>query len=47
MAVSERFLRYVKIDTQSNPETGAHPSTKKQFDLARTLLAELQAMGVG
>lgn len=46
MAVSERFLRYVKIDTQSNPETGAHPSTKKQFDLARTLLAELQAMGV-
>lgn len=45
MSVKEKFLRYVKIDTQSNPETGTHPSTRKQFDLARLLVGELQALG--
>ena len=42
--VLDRFLRYVKIDTQSE-ENGEHPSTGKQFDLARLLAAELRAMG--
>ena len=42
--VLDRFLRYVKIDTQSE-ENGKHPSTGKQFDLARLLAAELRAMG--
>ena len=46
MTVQERFLGYVKIDTQSDPETGTHPSTKKQFDLARILADELKALGV-
>ena len=46
MTVLERFLRYVKTDTQSDPETGHHPSTEKQFNLARILLAELHEMGV-
>ncbi len=42
--VLDRFLRYVKIDTQSE-ENGRHPSTEKQFDLARLLAEELRAMG--
>jgi tripeptide aminopeptidase len=46
MSVKDNFLRYVKIDTQSNPETGTHPSTKKQFDLAHLLVEELKALGL-
>lgn len=46
MTVQERFLNYVKIDTQSDPESGSHPSTKKQFDLAKKLVEELKALGV-
>jgi tripeptide aminopeptidase len=42
----ERFLRYVKIDTQSDHETHTHPSTEKQKDLSRMLLKELQEMGI-
>lgn len=45
MNVKERFIDYVKIDTQSNPFTGEHPSTKKQFDLARVLFEELKRIG--
>lgn len=45
MSVKERFLKYVKIDTQSDPETGSHPSTEKQFDLANLLVEELRALG--
>src|SRR6266404_4312220 len=44
--VTERFLRYVVIDTQSNPASPTCPSTEKQKDLGRLLAAELQAMGV-
>ena len=44
--VVERFLRYVKIDTQSDEESGLHPSTSKQFDLARVLVSELEALGI-
>lgn len=44
--VTERFLRYVIIDTQSDPESPASPSTEKQKDLGRVLAAELKAMGV-
>ncbi len=43
--VLERFLRYVKVDTQSQEEVEAVPSTKKQFDLANMLIEELKAMG--
>jgi tripeptide aminopeptidase len=42
----DRFLRYVKIDTQSAEEQPASPSTKKQLDLARLLESELKALGV-
>lgn len=43
---SERFLRYVQIDTQSDPLSDSHPSSEKQKDLSRVLVEELKAMGV-
>ncbi len=42
--VLDRFLRYVKIDTQSR-EGGGSPTTEKQFTLARMLARELEEMG--
>src|SRR5215813_1635240 len=42
----DRFLRYVKIDTQSAEDQNTVPSTKKQFDFARMLEKELNALGV-
>ncbi len=45
-SVSERFLRYVRIDTQSDPASETFPSTEKQLDLSRLLVSELQAMGI-
>jgi tripeptide aminopeptidase len=44
--VTERFLRYVVIDTQSDPASPAFPSTEKQKNLGRLLASELQAMGL-
>lgn len=44
--VTERFLRYVTIDTQSDPESPRSPSTERQKDLGRVLAAELKEMGV-
>jgi tripeptide aminopeptidase len=44
--VTERFLRYVVIDTQSDPASPTCPSTEKQKDLGRLLAAELQEMGI-
>jgi tripeptide aminopeptidase len=45
-AVTERFLRYVKIDTQSDPESTTIPSTEKQKNLAKVLVEELKAIGI-
>jgi tripeptide aminopeptidase len=44
--VTERFLRYVVIDTQSDPASPTCPSTEKQKNLGRLLASELQAMGI-
>ena len=44
--VTERFLRYVQIDTQSNPQSTAHPSTEKQKDLSVLLAKELLEIGL-
>jgi tripeptide aminopeptidase len=44
--VVQRFLRYVKIDTQSAEDQETVPSTKKQFDLANMLAKELKELGV-
>ena len=45
MTVSERFLRYIAIDTRSDDDSTTHPSSQNQFDLARTLKDELIALG--
>lgn len=42
---TERFLRYVRIDTQSEEGHESTPSTEKQFDLARLLVRELNELG--
>ena len=44
--MTERFLRYVVIDTQSDPASPTCPSTEKQKNLGRLLASELQAMGI-
>ncbi|RZA01874.1 MAG: peptidase T [Sphingobacteriaceae bacterium] len=44
--VKERFLRYVGIDTQSDPTSETYPSTEKQKNLGRLLVAELQQIGI-
>ena len=44
--VVDRFLRYVQIDTQSDPNSDQFPSTAKQLDLAKLLFAELTAFGL-
>lgn len=43
---SERFMRYVQIDTQSDPESKTFPSTFKQKDLSNLLVKELKEMGL-
>jgi tripeptide aminopeptidase len=42
----ERFLRYVKIDTQSDHDSNSFPSTEKQKDLSKILVEELKQMGI-
>lgn len=44
--VLERFLRYVQIDTQSDPHSKSVPSTEKQKNLSKLLVEELRAMGI-
>ena len=44
--VAERLMRYVQIDTQSDPNSLSFPSTEKQKDLSTLLLQELLAIGL-
>lgn len=44
--VLERFLRYVRIDTQSDEDSSTYPSTTRQLDLSRLLVAELLELGI-
>lgn len=44
--VAERFLRYVQIDTQADPNSKTTPSSEKQKNLSRLLVQELHEMGV-
>ena len=46
MRAYERLLKYVVIPTQSSEDTGTTPSTKEQLVLARTLVEELQELGL-
>jgi tripeptide aminopeptidase len=43
---SERFMRYVQIDTQSDPLSQSQPTTEKQKNLSKLLVEELQSIGV-
>jgi tripeptide aminopeptidase len=45
-SVLERFLRYVKIDTQSDPQSAGFPSTARQRDLSILLVEELHTLGI-
>jgi tripeptide aminopeptidase len=45
-SVTERFVRYAKIDTQSDPNSVTCPSTAKQKNLSRLLVEELKSMGI-
>ncbi|NBA88139.1 peptidase T [Emticicia sp. CRIBPO] len=42
----QRFLKYVQVDTQSDPHSASSPSTEKQKDLSRMLVEELLEMGI-
>ncbi|MGC4034515.1 MAG: peptidase T [Chitinophagaceae bacterium] len=44
--VSDRFIRYVQIDTQSDPQSTSIPSTEKQKDLSCLLVEELKSIGI-
>jgi tripeptide aminopeptidase len=44
--VLERFIRYIKIDTQSNENSETTPSTEKQFTLAKMLKQEMEQLGL-
>jgi tripeptide aminopeptidase len=45
-SVAERFMRYVQIDTQSDPFSNSFPSTEKQKNLSLLLVSELLLMGI-
>ncbi|WP_086477140.1 peptidase T [Arenibacter amylolyticus] len=44
--IIDRFISYISIDTQSDPNSNTTPSTKKQWDLAHKLVAELKEIGM-
>ena len=44
--IADRFMRYVKIDTQSDPNSSSHPTSAKQKDLSKILHRELLGMGI-
>lgn len=44
--IANRFMRYVQIDTQSNPKSSTHPSTEKQKNLSKILVEELKEIGI-
>ncbi|MCA6472835.1 MAG: peptidase T, partial [Chitinophagaceae bacterium] len=44
--VADRLVRYVQIDTTSDPDSTSFPSTIRQLDLSRLLVEELKNMGI-
>ena len=45
-SIAERFMQYVQIDTQSDPQSNTQPTTEKQKNLSKLLLSELQQIGI-
>ena len=46
MNIKDRFLKYIAVDTQSDPDSSDFPSTARQKDFALTLVEELKSLGV-
>ena len=46
MTVAERFLKYIAVDTTSDPSSDTFPSTRSQLDFAASLAEEMKAMGL-
>ena len=46
MRAYERLLRYARVYTTSDPESATHPTTARQFDLAKILVEELKGLGL-
>ena len=44
--ITNRFIKYITIDTQSDPDNQAFPSTEKQWELAKVLVEDLKAIGM-
>ena len=44
--IIDRFISYVTVDTESDPNSNTTPSTAKQWDLANKLVEELKAIGL-
>ncbi|MCL7754107.1 peptidase T [Polaribacter sp. Z022] len=44
--ITNRFIKYITIDTESDPNNPAFPSTEKQWDLAKVLVEELKEIGM-
>ena len=44
--IIKRFISYITIDTESDPNSNTTPSTKKQWDLANKLVEEVKAIGM-
>ncbi|HCT93619.1 MAG: peptidase T [Bacteroidetes bacterium GWE2_39_28] len=44
--ILERFLKYIAIETTSDPESNSQPSTSNQLDLSKLLIKELQEIGI-
>ena len=44
--ITDRFIKYIKIDTQSDPNNEAFPSTGKQWNLAKILVEDLKGIGL-
>ncbi|QNM86415.1 peptidase T [Polaribacter pectinis] len=44
--ITDRFIKYVRIDTESDPNNPAFPSTEKQWDLAKILVKDLKKIGL-
>lgn len=46
MRAYERLLKYARVYTTSDPDSGTHPSAQREFDLAHLLVEELKSLGV-
>ncbi len=46
MSALERLIRYCRINTESDPESGTHPSAAREFELANLLVQELRDLGL-